>query len=275
MTAKRLTVSTLQAILDTIAPFSLAEPWDNVGLMVGDPDQEIAGILMALDPTETVIQEAIDQGMNTIVTHHPLLFHPLKTIRNNTPIGRMLKAALRHDIAIIACHTNLDLMADGVSEALATRLGLTDTHPLAPRKENAQHGFGRIGILPAPLSSTNFLARLATVLNTDGIQIAGPIPTTVRAVAVCGGSGSDLAETALAAGADLYITGEVKHSVARWAQDAGFCVADAGHFATENPVVSILAETLRTTCQAWGFTPTITITGRQTTPWQWVAAPRQ
>ncbi|MFZ5774193.1 MAG: Nif3-like dinuclear metal center hexameric protein [Thermodesulfobacteriota bacterium] len=274
MTAEPLTVSTLQSLLDGIAPFSLAESWDNVGLQVGDPRQEVNGILVALDPTEAVIQEAIDRRLHTIVTHHPLLFHPLKSLHTDTPIGRILKAALRHDLTLIACHTNLDLMADGVSEALASRLGLTATRPLAPSQTGADRGFGRIGDLSAPQTGATFLANLPTAMGAEGVRLAGRLPATVRTVALCGGSGSELAETARAAGADLYITGEVKHSTARWTEDAGFCVIDAGHFATENPVVPILAEALRNACHGQGFTPTIAITGKQTDPWQWVVPSR-
>jgi dinuclear metal center YbgI/SA1388 family protein len=272
MPAETFSTTTLLSILNSIAPFAMAEPWDNVGLMVGNPDQQVSGIMVALDPTEALIHEALSQNLNTIITHHPLIFHPLKTIPSNTPIGHMLKTALSHDLVIIACHSNLDLVSAGVSNALAEKLGLHDTRPLtdlAPATQG-QGGFGKIGTLPTPLPSGQFLTHLLTALAAPGIQIAGRLPETIHTVALCGGSGSDLAETALSMGAQVYITGEVKHSVARWAEATDFCVIDAGHYPTENLVVPIFTEILKKSCATQGFTPTINITAQQDNPMQWV-----
>lgn len=275
MPEEKFSTTALLSILDSIAPFAMAEPWDNVGLMVGDPGQQVNGILIALDPTEALIHEALSQNLNTILTHHPLIFHPLKTIRSDTPMGRILKTALAHNLSLIACHTNLDLIAAGVSNALAEKIGLHDTRPLTgqePAAADQSPGFGKIGTLSAPLPSKEFLSRLLTGLNTPGIRLAGPLPETIHIVALCGGSGSELAETAWSMGAQVYITAEVKHSVARWAEEAGFCVIDAGHYPTEKLIVPILAETLKKTCAARGFTPVITTTAQQDNPMQWVVS---
>ncbi|MFA7383770.1 MAG: Nif3-like dinuclear metal center hexameric protein [Desulfurivibrionaceae bacterium] len=272
MPEKKFSTTALLSILNSIAPFAMAEPWDNVGLMVGDPEQQVTGILIGLDPTEALIHEALAQNLNTILTHHPLIFHPLKTIPGNTPIGRLLKTALRHDLTLIACHTNLDLAAAGVSNAMAEKLGLRDTRPLTGQESAASGqytGFGKIGSLPAPLDSGQFISRLLTALAAPGIQIAGLLPETIHTVALCGGSGSELAETARAMGAQVYITGEVKHSVARWAEGAGFCVIDAGHYPTENLIVPVLAKILKKSCADQGFTPTILTTAKQGNPMHW------
>jgi dinuclear metal center YbgI/SA1388 family protein len=269
MQEETFSTTTLLSILDTIAPFAMAEPWDNVGLMVGDPDRQVSGILIGLDPTEALLHEALARNLNTILTHHPLIFHPLKTVPNNTPMGRILKTALGHNLSLIACHTNLDLVAAGVSNALAEKLGLRDTEPLAAAPGQSP-GFGKIGTLPAPLPSEQFLHLLLTALAAPGLQLAGVLPETIHRVALCGGSGSDLAETARRMGAQVYITGEVKHSVARWAEGAGFCVIDAGHYPTENLIVPVLAEMLKKSCANRGFTPTITTTVQQDNPMQWV-----
>jgi dinuclear metal center YbgI/SA1388 family protein len=241
--------------------------------MAGDPDRQVSGILIGLDPTEALLHEALALNLNTILTHHPLIFHPLKTIPNNTPMGRILKTALGHDLSLIACHTNLDLVAAGVSNALAEKIGLRDTRPLVeqdPATPGQSPGFGKIGTLPVPLSSDQFLSLLLTALAAPGLQFAGSLPEKIHRVALCGGSGSDLAETAWRMGAQVYITGEVKHSVARWAEDAGFCVIDAGHYPTENLIVPVLAEMLKKSCANRGFTPTITTTVQQDNPMQWV-----
>jgi dinuclear metal center YbgI/SA1388 family protein len=274
MPEKKLRLETLLTILDSIAPRSLAESWDNVGLMVGDPDQTVTGILVALDPTEEVIRDALSLHLNTIITHHPLLFHPLKKIDRRTPLGRMLTTALAHDLAIVACHTNLDVTASGsVSDAMAARLSLENTRPLAGRESPAAAagtGLGRIGTLSAPMPAEQFLTRLFSALDCRGLHIAGPLPEMIRTVALCGGSGSELAEAARTSGADLYITGEVKHSTARWAEATGFCVIDAGHYATEQLVVPALATRLATACAAAGRPAVIKTCQSQRSPRQWV-----
>lgn len=273
MPEERFRLETLLTILDSIAPLSLAEPWDNVGLMVGDPDQTITGILVALDPTEEALREARSLRLNTIITHHPLLFHPLKNIDRRTPLSRMLTAALAHDLAIVACHTNLDAAAgNSVSDAMAARLALQNVRPLAGREGGGGPGtgFGRIGTLTEPVPAREFLTRLFAGLDCRGLHLAGTLPEMVRTVALCGGSGSELAPAAHAQGADVYITGEVKHSTARWAEAAGFCLIDAGHYATEQLIVPDLADRLATACAAAGHAPVIRTCHNQRSPLQWV-----
>lgn len=232
------------AYLGRFAPWELAEPWDNVGLMIGSPDQEATGVLVALDPTLQVLEEAIRQKTNIILTHHPLIFHPLKSINTATPIGQFLRSALRHDIAVISCHTNLDVIGNGVSDALAGALDLHDTRPLQPSGGQPGQGFGKVGNLPAPMDRAVFLHYAARHLQVEGLLVAGSLPDAVTTVAVCGGSGSDLAEAALKAGAQVFITAELKHSVARWAEESGLCILDGGHFATENIIVPRLVALL-------------------------------
>jgi len=248
-----LTVKNLLENLDKIAAFGLAEQWDNVGLMLGDPDQEIQGILVALDPTEEVLAEAKECGADCIISHHPLIFTPLKAIYTNQPLGRFLRRALENEISVIGCHTNLDQAVGGVNDVLASSLGMVESRVLASSgmdqdaAENsaaANIGFGRVGRLADTLSRKAFIERLCVFFDLPALRVAGQIPDEVNTVAVCGGSGSDLAEAAFASGAQVYVTGEVKHSTARWAEESGFCIIDAGHFATENPVVDSLVKML-------------------------------
>ena len=251
---KELTVKDLLRILDNIAAFGLAEEWDNVGLMVGEPSRRVQGILVALDPTEEILAEAKECGADCIITHHPLIFHPIKAVYTDQPLGRFLRSALEDEITIIGCHTNLDQAGGGVNDVLASRLGLVESRPLVTAV--AEHGpeestggsvagFGRIGRLAQPLRREEFIERLCVFFNLPVLRVAGRLPAEITTVAVCGGSGSELAETAYSCGAQVYVTGEVKHSTARWAEAAGFCIVDAGHFATESPVVESLAATLQ------------------------------
>lgn len=248
---KDLTVDYLLETLDGIASFSLAEQWDNVGLMVGDPGQQVLGILVALDPTEEVLAEAKECGADCIITHHPLIFNPLKTIYTNQPLGRFLRLALENEISVIGCHTNLDQAVGGVNDVLAENLGMVESRVLAPTGESrgtadSGVGFGRVGRLAETLDRKAFIERLCGFFNLPALRAAGHLPAEINTVAVCGGSGSELAEAAFASGAEVFITGEVKHSTARWAEAAGFCIIDAGHFATENPVVESLVKMLQT-----------------------------
>lgn len=242
-------VKDLLKTLDAIAAFGLAAEWDNVGLMLGEPGKSIEGILIALDPTEEVLAEALEIGADCIITHHPLIFHPLKAIYTDQPMGRFLRRALENEISVIGCHTNLDQAVGGVNDVLANSLGMQDARPLVAAEKgpaaNAAIGVGRVGRLPDPLSPEAFLGYLCDFFKLPFLRVAGQLPEEINTVAVCGGSGSELAAAAYASGAQVYVTGEVKHSTARWAEAAGFCIIDAGHFATENPVVEALADVLQ------------------------------
>lgn len=233
--------------LNSHAPFSLAEPWDNVGLLLGDPGRKVSSLLIGLDPTCALIDEAIAIGADTVVTHHPLIFQPIPAINTAEPLGRIIEKALRHGIAIIACHTNLDSAANGVSDALGRALGLTDLQPLVPSPHASQpsQGMGRIGRYPEGIAAPLFFGHLRRALGLDALHIAGPLPETVATVALCGGSGSDLAAIAHQKGADLYLTAEVKHHIARWAEEHSFCLIDGTHYATERPAIDLLAEILQ------------------------------
>jgi dinuclear metal center YbgI/SA1388 family protein len=232
--------------LNTLAPFNLAEPWDNVGLLVGNPDQEVTAILAGLDPTTSLIDEAIVLGANTVITHHPVIFKALQAINTSAPDGRLLEKALTNRIAIIGCHTNFDSTHDGVSSILAEQLGLGNHTPLIPtsRGNLPDAGLGRIGSYGTPLSPSEFLNRVLDVLGLDSVQVAGILPEKITTVAVCGGSGSEVAPQARTLGANVYLSAEIKHSTAIWSIESGFCVIDGTHFGTEKPAVAFLVRML-------------------------------
>jgi dinuclear metal center YbgI/SA1388 family protein len=272
----RITVDDLLMMLEEIASFGLAETWDNVGLMVGDPAQWVSGILVALDPTERVLAEAVAAGINTIITHHPLIFHPLKNVRTDRVPGRFLQRAMADSVSVVGCHTNLDLATGGVNDVLAARLGLIDVRPLTARSAGQQTaqdhdplpllGFGRWGRLAVPMTGGAFVSHVQQALATPVVRVAGRLPEEVTTVAACGGSGSDLAEAAFLKGAQVYVTGEVKLSTARWAEACEFCILDAGHFATENPVVAALAVILQKALAEKGWALDVVTTRRQQDP---------
>lgn len=238
------TVQDILNILTHIAADDLAETWDNVGLLIGAPRNPVTSVLLGLDPTVELIHQAEDLGAELIITHHPAIFHPLKALRTDQPTGRFINAALQANINFIGCHTNLDAAVGGVSDVLATAVGVTNAKPLLPAGNSNCCGLGRIGDLAAPVDADTFIDDIHKALAPPWLLEAGPRPKTVSRVAVCGGSCSDFAENALAGGADVFITAEVKHAAARWAEEAGLWLIDGGHFATENIAVPALRQLL-------------------------------
>jgi dinuclear metal center YbgI/SA1388 family protein len=250
--------------LNIHAPFNLSESWDNVGLLLGDMEREVSSVLIGLDPSSSLIDEAIAIGADTIITHHPLIFKPLPTINTAEPVGRFIEKAISHKISVIACHTNLDSAADGVSDALAKSLGLSELQPLLanPATPHSAQGMGRIGRFAEAVTAPAFLRLLGKALDLPAVFIAGRLPATISTVALCGGSGSNLATVAYERGADLYLTAEIKHNIARWAEEHEFCLIEGTHYGTERHAVALLAEILNTENLArdWGISITQTQT---------------
>ncbi len=234
-----------QAIFDW-APRALAEDWDNMGLLCGRTEQEVKRILVALDPFEGVCREAHERGAELLVTHHPLIFTPLKSVTDRDSVGRCLLYLAQHDIAAINAHTNLDCAVGGVNDVLARKLGLSGVRVIGEEKTDAQ---GRVcGLLRAgtveqtPLA--NFAARVKSALGCLGLRVldAG-LPA--RFVAVGGGAcGSELSDV-VDAGCDTFVTADVKYNQFAEARAMGVNLIDAGHFETEDPVCAVLADYLR------------------------------
>jgi len=273
MRPAEITIECILKSLNSLAPFSLAEDWDNVGLLIGAADDTVTSIIVGLDPTTELLDEAIAHNANLVITHHPIIFSALKSIRTDQPTGAFIAKAITKQIGIIACHTNLDVVPNGVSRILAQRLGLTDLLPLsAANPASPDIGFGQIGTLPVPLASHEFLEHLCKVLSLPTVAVAGPLPEIIKRVAVCGGSGSEYAAVARAQGAQIYITGEVKHHIARWAEETDFCIIDAGHFATEHLVSAVLAADLAASLASQAIEIPVYATEKQINPFSFFIA---
>lgn len=255
-------------IIDNIAPASLAEQWDNVGLMIGDPSAPVGSILLGLDPTLRLLDEAIEKGANLLITHHPFIFHPLRTVHLGIPEGIFVERAIQNKINVISCHTNLDSAAEGVSHSLASKLGLAQIKPLNPLDDYEHCGMGSIGNYADPLSADEFVNKLREACSPPWLLATQNKPAAIDRVAVCGGSGSELAPKALQNGAQVYVTAEVKHSTARWAEEAGLWLIDAGHFASENQALSSLAQQIRDASVENSPGLNIHITTKQSAPLQ-------
>ena len=240
------TVNDIHSALQELAPDSLAESWDNVGILAGSRRQAVHRVMVALDPCVAVANQAAAAACDLIITHHPAIFRPIRQLAAESPEGPFLLAAIRHNISVIACHTSLDSAEHGVNQSLAQGLGLTAIRPLAPASVNPEKcGLGAIGCYPVPISPEELVSRIVAFCRPPWILAAGQPPKQVGSLALCGGSGSEFAELALTLGADAYLTAELKHNVARWAEEAGLWVLDAGHFPTENPAMPLFAARLR------------------------------
>lgn len=222
-----MTVQDVYDYLDSRARFATCEEWDNVGLLIGDARQTVHRILVTLDVTDGAIDAAVATGADLIVSHHPVIFSPLKQLESDSIPYRLAASG----ISVICAHTNLDRAADGVNDTLAALLGLSDIHP-------ADDGMCRIGTLPQSVTATALARRVAETLGT-AVRVSGN--GDIQTVAVCGGSGGDFIG-ALTPIADAFITGEVRHH--EWLATRNITVIEAGHYATEVPVVDTLCRWL-------------------------------
>lgn len=241
------TVADILQYTETIAPPYMKEDWDNVGLLCGRKDKEVSKILVALDPFRNVIDEAIEEKADLIVTHHPLIFgSPLLSVSEDTETGRNLLALIENGIAAINAHTNLDLAPSGVNDILAATLGLENIEVVNPEGEDAQgrpYGLLRCGTV-ADQTLPAFLNHVKTALHCDGLRFVDSAKP-VHKVAVGGGSCADYMQEALAAGCDTFVTADIKYNQFRTGYELGLNLIDAGHFHTENPTMPVLAENLR------------------------------
>ena len=230
----------IEQALFALAPGEGAMEWDNVGLLLGDPQQPVSRALVALDITEEVADEAIAQGCELIVAHHPLMncrWLPVQSIREDTQQGHLLRKLLRHDICAICMHTNLDVAWGGVNDALAEALELRDTEPLC------ENGLGRVGTLPQPMSLVDFARFVSQRLGCNGLRYADAEKPVYR-VAVGGGACGEFEVNAVCAGCDTYVTGDLSYHQFLDAKGKGINLIDAGHFPTEDPVCAHLIQYL-------------------------------
>lgn len=236
------TVLEIEQALFELAPKELAMDWDNVGLLVGSPDREVSRVLVALDITQGVVEEAVRKRCQLIAAHHPVMncrWLPVQTLREDTPQGRLLRRMVREDLAGICMHTNLDAAEGGVNDALARTLEVIDPGPLTP-----EH-IGRVGRLAdGPVSLAEFVRRVASRLHCGGVRYADA-GRPVSRVAVGGGACGDYVDLAVAAGCDTFVTADLSYHQFLDAGPKGINLIDAGHFPTENVVCPVIAAELR------------------------------
>ena len=243
--------------LNSFSPNSYQESFDNSGLQVGDMSQNINSVLVCLDVTEDVLNEAISRGANLIVSHHPLIFHGLKRVTIDTYIERIIRLAIKNDIAIYSMHTNLDKIRYGVSWRLAEELKLKNISILSKDKENVNIGLGAIGDTDEEYDELEFLQYVKQKLNLQVLKHSPLLHKKVKKVALCGGSGAEFISEAIAQQADIYITADVKYHE-YFTVDNQLVIVDVGHYESEIVTKSIIYE------QLIGFFPKFAVAIYQT-----------
>jgi len=255
---KMTTVKQVIDIIDQIAPFSLAESWDNSGLQAGDPGWPVTKILIALDVTDKALAEAAKLGCDMLVTHHPLIMSPEKQIDFSRMPGSAILASARSRIAVVSAHTNLDKARDGLNDLLAQKLGIQCTHVfLADAKEGVSagqiQGLGRTGQLGRAMTLEQLAYQVKDQLGISRVRIIGHPGNMISTAALCSGSGGSLTAHFLSSGMDVYITGDLKYHEARDIECHGKSAVDVGHFSSESIAVELLKNRLGRQFDALGY----------------------
>lgn len=262
------TVAEVIALLEARYPASLASDWDAVGLACGHPASSVRRVLLAIDPVQAVVDEAMERQVDLLVTHHPLFLHPVHSVAATTAKGRVVHDLIGHGIALYCAHTNADHARPGVSDALAEALGLEQTRPLDPLPDGLT-GTGRVGRLPEAVTLEQLAEQVAAVLppTQHGVRVSGDPMSPVQMVAVCGGAGDSL--LALAAGcADVYLTADLRHHRAQdHRSDQGCALIDVAHWASEWPWLPQAARQLRADLAAIGASVEVMVSEIPTDPW--------
>ena len=223
----------------------LIDTWDNTGFQVGDENASINKILIALDLDRKVLDKAIEENYEMIISHHPLIFKPLNKITAENHKENLLLDLIKNNIVVYNAHSNLDLAHNGVSHTLANKLQMFNTRPIKMiyEDEKHSHGYGQIGEINSS-SKSHLVNLIKKELTTDSLIIYGHIPKSVTKIAVCGGSGGDFILDAHLQGAQVYITGDIKYHDAQGAFELGLAIIDAGHYNTEKIILPVIKEYL-------------------------------
>lgn len=213
-------------VIEGFAPLSIQEKWDNSGLCIGSPDSRVSSILLGLDCTPELVDEAVECGADMIVTHHPLIFSGLKKISPDDKVGSAVIKAISNGISIYAAHTNADKVLSGVSGAMASRMGLENVEILDEDGDGT--GLGVVGNLPEPMSAEEVIAMVKSKFSLKAMRTSRPLTEKISRVAVCGGSGGSLIGAAVRSGAQLYVSGDISYH--NFFTEDGFMIMDIGHY---------------------------------------------
>lgn len=236
-----MTVYEIHAYFEKLFPPQTAADWDNDGLCCcPDGSRPVRRVLVALDPTRGAVDRAVSGGFDLLLTHHPLLFHPLTALTGERTVPAKLLTLAQAGVSALCCHTRLDAAAGGVNDVLADLLGVRDAVPFGPAGEIA---CGRVGTLCAPVEASDFARFVKARLNAPFVRLVGE--GKVSKIALLGGEGGDFVEAAKATGADLFLSGRIGYHRMLDGAEEGMAMIEAGHYATEFPVTEHLCRLLR------------------------------
>lgn len=274
------TLGAVQVAVEELWPESLAEGWDEVGLVAGHPSAPVTRVLFAVDPTLEVIEEAVEWGAELLITHHPLLLKGVTSVAANTPKGRAVHRLIETGTALLTVHTNGDSAVGGVSDVLADALGLQDVQPLTQAANGLpEEGIGRVGDLADVETLGDFAARVFGILPAvaGGVRVSGDRDGLVRRVAVCGGAGDSLFDQVRASNADVYVTADLRHHPASEAREAALndrpYLIDVSHFASEWLWLPAAAEALGNVLADQGHDVEIRVSTTNSDPWDFILTP--
>lgn len=266
-------LGTLVAQFEKLWPIDGAEQWDTPGLLAGSLAQRISRVLLTVDITDDVVTEAIDGKFDLILAHHPYLLRSVTSLSEETAKGALMAQAIRANLAIYAAHTNADITTDGVSDVLAKALGIVAPRPLVPSSDQ-KIGHGRIGELSAPIKLGDLARQIAKVLpsTATGVRVAGDFDALVQTVAVCGGAGDSFIADATEAGAQVYVTADLRHHPAQDAREQAKLngdrpyLIDVSHWASEWLWLAVAAKQLEKVAPSVQFV----VSQLRTDPWDFV-----
>ena len=235
-------VRDITSAIESFAPLGLQESYDNSGLIVGRLDDEVHRVLLAVDVSEEVLQEAVDEGCDMIITHHPIIFHALKRFNSATYVERCVEEAIRRGIVLYAAHTNLDSTPEGMSWRVAEMLGLQSVEVLQTTNDSGA-GFGVVGVLSESEDVEAFMRRVMQTFNVKVLRHSDIIKSQISKVAICTGAGGSLIDCAREAGADIYLTADLKYNDFMRHENS-IILTDMGHFESEYCAIQILFDIL-------------------------------
>ena len=236
-------------LLNEIAPFDLSEGWDNSGLQVGTMTGKVKKVMLGLDVSFPLLNFATNKNIDLIITHHPLILHPEKSINFDQMPGKAIETAAKQGFSIISLHTNIDKAMGGLNDYFASSIGFKNTRPFLIDQpvhglKYEKTGIGRIGFADAKLTLKALVKQIKSKLNLPHLRVTGDIEITVETVAICTGSGGALIEEFIKSGAEVFITGDIKYHDARRVEEFSKGIIDVGHFGSEWMVVDLLFERL-------------------------------
>ncbi len=240
-------LSKIMEELELVAPSHLKCPWDNVGLLVGDESQKVSRVFVCLDITSENVRAAINFGADLIISHHPLILEPIKSITEGSITSGIVRTLIQNNISAICMHTNFDVADGGLNDHLAQKLGLENIRKFTSDEAIGESGepldgIGRVGTLERPMSMADFVVHTKDILSSAALKYCGNLSEQIQTVALCSGSGGSELYAAYNSGADVFVTADLKHDHGRIARELGLNIIDAGHFETENIICDFLSE---------------------------------